>query len=55
MFDGLLHLKVAFQRMPATSGCPVLNEMEWWVLEVGAELLRPLMLGIMTLEDLVTP
>ena len=50
MFDGLLHLKVALLSMPATSGCPVLNELEWWVLEVGAEVLRPLMLAMMTLE-----
>jgi hypothetical protein len=28
----------------------VLNELEWWVLEVGAEVLRPLMLAMMTLE-----
>jgi hypothetical protein len=50
MFEGLLHLKAALQSMPATSGCPVLSEMEWWVLEVGEEVLRPLMLAMMTLE-----
>ncbi len=30
MFDGLLHLKVVLQSMPATSGCPVLNELDVW-------------------------
>ena len=50
MFDGLLHLKLALESIPATSACPVLNELEWWVLEVGAEVLRPLMLAMMTLE-----
>ena len=50
MFEGLLHVKVALQSMPATSGCPVLTDLEWWVLEVGAEVLRPVMLAMMTLE-----
>ena len=50
MFEGLLHLKGALQSMPSTSGCPVLTELEWWVLEVGEEVLRPLMLAMMTLE-----
>jgi len=50
MFEGLLHLKGALHSMPATSGCPVLTELEWWVLEVGEEVLRPLMLAMMTLE-----
>ena len=50
MFEDLLHLKVALQSIPATKGCPVINELEWWVLEVGEEVLRPLMLPVMTLE-----
>ena len=50
MFEDLLHLKGALQSMPATSGCPVLTELEWWVLEVGEEVLRPLMLAMLTLE-----
>jgi hypothetical protein len=50
MFEDLLHLKVALQSIPATKGCPVINELEWWVLEVGEEVLRPLMLVMMTLE-----
>jgi hypothetical protein len=36
--------------MPATSGCPVLTDLEWWVLEVGEEVLKPLMLAMQTLE-----
>ena len=28
----------------------MLTELEWWVLEVGEEVLRPLMLAMMTLE-----
>jgi hypothetical protein len=27
--------------VPATSGCPVLTDLEWWVLEVGEEVLKP--------------
>ena len=53
MFEGLLYLKVVLKIIPGTSGCPVLNEQEWWVLEVGTEVLRPLMLAMnpmMTLE-----
>ncbi len=50
MFEVLLHLKGTLHNMPATSGCPVLTELEWWVLEVGEEVLRPLMLALMTLE-----
>ena len=36
--------------MTLPSGCPALNDLEWWVLEVGAEVLKPLMLGMVTLE-----
>ena len=36
--------------MTLPSGCPALNDLEWWVLEVGAEVLKPVMLVMMTLE-----
>ena len=50
MFEVLMYLKDVFKSMTLPKGCPVLTNLEGWVLEVGEEVLRPLMLVMVTLE-----
>ena len=46
MFEALLQLREPLSKMNLPVGCPRLSELDWWVLQVGEEVLRPLMLAM---------
>ena len=50
MFEALLQLREPLSKMNLSVGCPRLSELDWWVLKVGEEVLRPLMLVMVELE-----
>jgi len=50
MFEALLQLRESLSKMNLLTGCPRLSDWDWWVLEVGEEVLRPLMLVMVELE-----
>jgi hypothetical protein len=50
MFEALLQLRESLSKMNLPTGCPRLSDWDWWVLEVGEEVLRPLMLVMVELE-----
>ena len=40
MFEALLQLREPLSKMNLPTGCPRLSELNWWVLQVGEEVLR---------------
>ena len=40
MFEALLQLRESLSKMNLPTGCPRLSELNWWVLQVGEEVLR---------------
>ena len=50
MFEALLQLRKPLSKMDLPTACPRLSELDWWVLQVGEEVLRPLMLAMVELE-----
>jgi hypothetical protein len=50
MFEALLQLRESLSKMNLPTGCPYLSKLDWWVLQVGEEVLRPLMLVMVDLE-----
>ncbi len=39
MFEALLQLREPLSKMNLSTGCPRLSELNWWVLQVGEEVL----------------
>ena len=51
MCEGLLNLKNAIDLIAGTAGGPPrLSALDWWVIEVGREVLNPFMLAQVMLE-----